>query len=1055
MNRLTGLWLLLSLLSLIPDPARASLGDGKPYEVKMDARGIRVDGEYLLIRGGSVQWFRLPPEVWEDRLRKFKGAGFNTIDMYIAWNQVEPRPGEFRFDAPDIRRFLRLAQEAGLYVTVRPGPYITNEVDGGGLPAWLTRYATKKSYEDDGMVHLRSHDPDFIRAVRRYFHALGEVLQPFLASRGGPVIIYTIENEYNWFERSFKLDKLFWYEGAFERPPLQELPTAPYMQSLLDLVRESGIDVPVTACPGDGKVSAMGDVPGVVPFPNIYEWATPDQPEEAAWKILRDMHDPHKHGGIYVDMPSGSLEVNRSAQEFRRLISGGMDAVYGFNMAGMIQEGYMNSVTLAARAGDQKPHWGVPGEPAPDWLGTIFDFADPALLSTFFLAPDFGYFGNVIDYGGAISPSGVLRDNWYQFRRDNMFFDTMGSDLAAAGEARRSGHRPDAEDLFLVDHPAAGVREAGGQTFYHLDGPSGASWLFLVNQTGQPLVLDEGSISFRGRRFPAYTKMTVPLAREDRPVYTAMLPYAWPASGGWILDYTTSALLTWRPFNGDSLAVFYGRSGTAGELSLQGQGPFRIEGKARIHENRADGLVLSWIHQDGAALRIEDAAGRVLRLVITNHTYAGRFWFFRHGSKDGLIAGPDYVETSSPALAGKPLILPWEFSARTPPIQLLADGELSLQNLAPVAAPGSDGIRRYHPQGAPALPGLPVFSRGKVRADHHEALPEFDDSTWQRWTGEPRALEFLDIFRGRAWYRSEIRLEERPSERGAGLWLDHASDMVGIYVNGNYVSTVSPMGTEINNLSRDKRYRFASLTPFLRPGRNVIAFRTEIWGHGSFMMPRGQLILTKARIPAMGYDGLKGLHGSARLGDEPLNTWSARAGLGGEIAGWQRPDLDDGDWSEQNLPLRPGKGAITWLRTEFATTDLPRPDRHHAPVALELLGRNSKATLYVNGRILGRWLSDSGWLQQGFWGRPQRGMWVGLSADQFPVPRELLRTDGSPNSLVLVLEDTSHSSAAAGELSSLRFVYNEEGLEFSGATMTAAPGVRGRGVLRFGSTAEP
>src|SRR5688572_3955682 len=144
------------------------------------------------------------------------------------------------------------------------------------------------------------------------------------------------------------------------------------------------------------------------------------------------MHDPAQHGGVYLDMPSGSMEVARSAQEFRRLFMGGLDVLFGFNMAGMNQEGYLNSVTLAARANDEPPHWGPPGQPQADWLSTIFAFDGIDDIVTGFVAPQFGYFHNVLDYQGAISPSGAQRKLLYEFRRDNMFYDSVEELLAGA-----------------------------------------------------------------------------------------------------------------------------------------------------------------------------------------------------------------------------------------------------------------------------------------------------------------------------------------------------------------------------------------------------------------------------------------------------------------------------------------------------------------------------------------------------------------------------------------------------------------------------------------------
>ena len=105
--------------------------------VSVNNKGFMIDGKYKLLRGGGLQWFRISPEEWEDRIKRFKAAGFNTIDMYVAWNLHEPEEGVFDFTNPDIRQFLDLVKKHGLYVYFRAVPYFCNEYNGGGIPSWL------------------------------------------------------------------------------------------------------------------------------------------------------------------------------------------------------------------------------------------------------------------------------------------------------------------------------------------------------------------------------------------------------------------------------------------------------------------------------------------------------------------------------------------------------------------------------------------------------------------------------------------------------------------------------------------------------------------------------------------------------------------------------------------------------------------------------------------------------------------------------------------------------------------------------------------------------
>ncbi len=152
------------------------------------------DGQFLLkgepfrILSGAIHYFRVPPEYWEDRLKKLRACGFNTVETYVCWNLHERQEGKFDFSGRlDLKRFLQTAKELGLYVILRPGPFICAEWEFGGLPAWLLRYR--------GM-HLRSSDPVFLTKTKRYLRRVLREIDSFLSAKGGPVIALQVENEY-------------------------------------------------------------------------------------------------------------------------------------------------------------------------------------------------------------------------------------------------------------------------------------------------------------------------------------------------------------------------------------------------------------------------------------------------------------------------------------------------------------------------------------------------------------------------------------------------------------------------------------------------------------------------------------------------------------------------------------------------------------------------------------------------------------------------------------------------------------------------------------------
>ncbi|SOB78757.1 glycoside hydrolase family 35 protein [Streptomyces sp. 1331.2] len=153
-----------------------------------DADGFVRGGVPHRVVAGAVHYFRVHPGLWEDRLRRVRALGVNTVDTYVPWNFHELPGGRADFTGwRDVGRFVRLAGELGMDVILRPGPYICAEWEFGGLPARLLAV--------DGL-RLRCADPAFLAEVDGWFDALAPELLPLLASRGGPVVAVQVENEY-------------------------------------------------------------------------------------------------------------------------------------------------------------------------------------------------------------------------------------------------------------------------------------------------------------------------------------------------------------------------------------------------------------------------------------------------------------------------------------------------------------------------------------------------------------------------------------------------------------------------------------------------------------------------------------------------------------------------------------------------------------------------------------------------------------------------------------------------------------------------------------------
>ena len=216
-----------------------------------------LDGNPMKIISGAIHYFRTVPEYWQDRLEKLKAMGCNTVETYIPWNAHEPDKGEFCFEGMlDVERFIRLAGALGLYVIIRPSPYICAEWEFGGLPAWLLK--------EDGMK-LRVCYPPFLRHVEEYYKVLLPRIVPYQITRGGPVILMQVENEYGYYAN----DK-------------------DYLDTIRRLMTDNGVEVPLVTSDGPYPESLNGGrLPGALPTGNF------GSRTEERFDILR----PYTEGG--------------------------------------------------------------------------------------------------------------------------------------------------------------------------------------------------------------------------------------------------------------------------------------------------------------------------------------------------------------------------------------------------------------------------------------------------------------------------------------------------------------------------------------------------------------------------------------------------------------------------------------------------------------------------------------------------------------------------------------------------------------------------------------
>lgn len=223
--------------------------------ISYDGQSFSIDGRRIWLVSGALHYPRIPRELWRDRIRAAKQAGLNCIETYCFWNAHEPEPGRFDFTGNlDVRAFVEMIGEEGMFAIVRPGPYVCAEWDFGGLPAWLHREARERKTND---FRIRQKFQPFMEATSRYLRAVMDQVKDLqvttpregkrlpaplgnvpgqpgggfhagLASTcGGPILLVQVENE--WF---------------CHNPDDGEA----YLNEVARYLRESGATVPLTAC---------------------------------------------------------------------------------------------------------------------------------------------------------------------------------------------------------------------------------------------------------------------------------------------------------------------------------------------------------------------------------------------------------------------------------------------------------------------------------------------------------------------------------------------------------------------------------------------------------------------------------------------------------------------------------------------------------------------------------------------------------------------------------------------------------------------------------------
>jgi beta-galactosidase len=288
----------------ITGPAQAAAAGRRPaahsFGFAAGGSAFLLDGQPFQIRSGEMHPARIPVEYWKHRIAMAKAMGLNTISLYVMWNYVEVREGVFDFGSErrNISAFIQLCQAEGMWVLLRPGPYVCGEWDLGGIPSYLLRYPDIKLRVDSAT------DPHYMAAATRYINALIPHIKPLMIGNGGPILMVQVENEYG----SYGSDSAYvseirqlWIDGGIAGPF--------YTEDGLGQVEQNHTNVP-----GGAIALSGGDAPSIADarkaFPTVPAMAGEVYPGWLTHWGDGGFPDPSDLTSTMTDFMTGKLSFN-------------------------------------------------------------------------------------------------------------------------------------------------------------------------------------------------------------------------------------------------------------------------------------------------------------------------------------------------------------------------------------------------------------------------------------------------------------------------------------------------------------------------------------------------------------------------------------------------------------------------------------------------------------------------------------------------------------------------------------------------------------------------
>ena len=962
LNRRTFNTLTASAAAALVLPARAAAASAEPlhrrrtpHSVTFDKYSLIVDGRRLVVWSGEFHPFRLPsPSLWPDVLQKMRANGYSTVSIYVAWNYHSPAPGQYDFTGVrDLDLFLAMAAAVGIFVTVRPGPYINAEVDAGGFPGWLT--ATSGP--------ARTNDPTYLGHADEWLTAVNAIVSKHqYTDGGGTVLLYQLENEYS--------------------SHLGDGVGSAYLAHLYAKARADGITVPLfhndKGRNGDwvpGSFSTAGEsgrylygfdgYPSPTGTPPDWGYFGPGGAKGGSTASPNTPGFEAEFGGGWFD-PWGGAEFAGQGYAGARA---SRDAVYERRF-------YLTNLANGIKLQNVYMTFG----------GTSWGWIPAPVVYTSY------------DYGAAIDEARNQTSKLTAMKQIGLMLESV-PDLAELDRAADVTASNSVIKTYHLANPATGAH------FYFLRNDTAADISVSVpasvdgNQVTVPLA--GGGIRLNGKDMKVVATGITAGRRTVR--YTTAQPMYAATVGA-----QDVALLIGRTADPVELSLAFAAAPAMSVLAGSATTAYDSSAGALQVNAQLSGLIRILITPpDGSA---------PLLLLLADDQASATFWSHDTWSGPVLVRGPALLRNAFvigpfASLAGDTTaesdVEVWAprginrliWNGNPTPARHTSSGSL----LASARLPG------------PAQVALPALTDWRYAPENPESAPDFDDSAWtvaNKTTsfsttpvrpGQP--VLFADDYGfhyGDVWYRGSYS----DAAGAQSVSLSYSSGTQGMlmaWLDG------LPLGTHrqpVPTKAQDSQSTWTATATFAVPvaasdsGPHVLAVLVRPMAHsedgGSNDAHKAARGLTAAVFTGAAPSVTWRIQGAETAATDPLRGPLNNGGLFGERSGWHLPTFADAAWQRISLPQADGTQGVGWLRTTF---NLAVPHGVDASIGLTLTDDPSRAyrvQIFLNGWNLGQYINDVG---------PQH---------TFVLPNGILRTRGRNTLALAVLRDGTTPAGPGG-----------------------------------------